>query len=215
MALREAMADILERWDEISPRLEYDELATLATGLAKQRSDPPGVLLTVFAAVEPALLRDDPAWELLRVTKTRRRVGEYVPEDALAQMLFASVQDAYAQVRREERHGQLRLQKTIDSRLLALERVHVDSLPDKTILVTLGGERVVPAFQFESTEPPVLLPLVASLYDTLHADTDPRGALMWWLTVNPWVNAAPVELLGQDREEEIVQAAGQLMNDNF
>lgn len=72
-------------------------------------------------------------------------------------------------------------------------------------LTTPDGTTRLPAFQFdrEGRARPLVL-LVNSLLD---ADGDPWGAADWWLGGNAWLGAAPANLIGAGRDDDLVAAA--------
>jgi hypothetical protein len=67
--------------------------------------------------------------------------------------------------------------------------------------------RLVPDFQFLAEQES---PIAAETNTILCAGRDPWGAASWWVTLNSWLDARPVDLLGTPRAAEIAPAAHQL-----
>ncbi|MGC9380668.1 hypothetical protein [Streptomyces sp. MH13] len=67
-----------------------------------------------------------------------------------------------------------------------------------------------PRFQFRpgTAEP---LPVVRRINELLRADRDPWGAADWWLGGNAWLRGVPAELLGTLPDEDLVEAAAELV----
>lgn len=77
--------------------------------------------------------------------------------------------------------------------------------PHLIVLADERGEKRLPAFQFEAGTMPWAV--VLEVNSVLGAGTDPWGAADWWLSPHSWWGTPPFELLGHDRDEELVAAA--------
>ena len=71
----------------------------------------------------------------------------------------------------------------------------------------LGRGYVYPAFQF-STERRNVFPCVRRVNELLVAADDPWGAASWWISSNARLGTKPVDLIGTDRENDLISAAG-------
>lgn len=73
-----------------------------------------------------------------------------------------------------------------------------------------GSTARCPRFQFRSgTLQP--LPVVLRINGLLRADLDPWGAADWWLGANSWLHGVPADLLGTLPDEELEEAALELV----
>ncbi|MFE4537466.1 hypothetical protein ACFRKB_20640 [Streptomyces scopuliridis] len=76
-------------------------------------------------------------------------------------------------------------------------------------LIRLDGPRgatAVPRFQFEPSGRP--REVVVRVNRLLGADRDPWGVTAWWLATNVWLGDPPADLLGTDRDDDLVACAG-------
>ncbi|MGE7434319.1 MULTISPECIES: hypothetical protein [Kitasatospora] len=68
-----------------------------------------------------------------------------------------------------------------------------------------GGTERLPDFQFGAGGR--LRPAVLEVNLLLDAEQDPWAVADWWLSANAWLGSGPAELLGTDREGQVVDAA--------
>ncbi|MBO3750634.1 hypothetical protein J5X84_31540 [Streptosporangiaceae bacterium NEAU-GS5] len=78
-------------------------------------------------------------------------------------------------------------------------------LPEIIQLDTDQGDLLVPAFQFD--EEGRAHALVLMINAILEVDDDPWGVADWWLGENAWLGAAPADLLGTGRDDDLFAAA--------
>lgn len=83
--------------------------------------------------------------------------------------------------------------------------------PDLIRLTGPGGSHRLPRFQFSEGTLPWLV--VLEVNALLEAGRDPWGAADWWLSPNAWLGTAPAALLGTDRDRQLVDTAGFLLED--
>jgi hypothetical protein len=85
----------------------------------------------------------------------------------------------------------------------------------ETVEQLLHSTRLVPGFQLPtwSGERAVERETAAEVNVILGARDDPWGAASWWVTVNAWLTARPIDLLNTSRAPEIVLAANELTSD--
>ncbi|MFB6978372.1 hypothetical protein [Streptomyces scopuliridis] len=69
-----------------------------------------------------------------------------------------------------------------------------------------GGATAVPRFQFEAPGRP--REVVVRVNRLLGADRDPWGVTAWWLARNVWLGDPPADLLGTDRDDDLLACAG-------
>jgi hypothetical protein len=95
-------------------------------------------------------------------------------------------------------------------------------LPSRYRTPSMVGElrrsiRLIPAFQFASADTSQrqlnTREIAARVNQILDASNDPWGAASWWATMNAWLRAAPVTLIGTEREPEIEAAAHEVASD--
>ncbi|GAA2207290.1 hypothetical protein GCM10009850_027480 [Nonomuraea monospora] len=72
-------------------------------------------------------------------------------------------------------------------------------------LDTPEGTTRLPAFQFDADGR--ARPLVLLVNSLLNAEEDPWGVADWWLGGNAWLGAAPADLIGTERDDDLVAAA--------
>jgi hypothetical protein len=69
-----------------------------------------------------------------------------------------------------------------------------------------GRRYLYPAFQFDVRQRR-LFPEVRSVNELLGAADDPRGVACWWVSSNARLGARPLDLIGTDRADHLVEAA--------
>jgi hypothetical protein len=77
--------------------------------------------------------------------------------------------------------------------------------PHLVRLEEADGTGRVPAFQFDASG--LARPIVLLINRLLEAGDDPWGVADWWLGGNAWLGAAPADLLGGGRDDDLVAAA--------
>ncbi|MFD7315147.1 hypothetical protein [Streptomyces sp. NPDC059883] len=84
--------------------------------------------------------------------------------------------------------------------------------PDLIRLDAPGGATAVPRFQFEPSGRP--REVVVRVNQLLGADRDPWGVTAWWLATNVWLGDPPADLLGADRDDDLVACAGATLGED-
>jgi hypothetical protein len=107
--------------------------------------------------------------------------------------------------------------REVRGRLLGLPFLRPDELRDRDLdpddpgLIRLTDPdhgTQLPAFQF--TESGVPWPVVRQVNERLDAAADPWGVTCWWVDPHAGLDAAPADLLGQDRDALLLRAAAAL-----
>ncbi|MFJ9033157.1 hypothetical protein ACIRQP_32505 [Streptomyces sp. NPDC102274] len=75
-----------------------------------------------------------------------------------------------------------------------------------------GGAAAFPRFQFEPSGLP--REVVVRVNRLLGADRDPWGVTAWWLATNVWLGDPPADLLGADRDDDLVACAGATLGED-
>ncbi|MFJ6183584.1 hypothetical protein [Streptomyces sp. NPDC092295] len=75
-----------------------------------------------------------------------------------------------------------------------------------------GGATALPRFQFEPSGRP--REVVVRVNQLLGADRDPWGVTAWWLATNVWLGDPPADLLGADRDDDLVACAGATLGED-
>ncbi len=227
MAVEDALLVIAESWADIEPLMPVGALRALAdlAGVADQagawtdNAASAQRWLAVFSIVAGVLPPDHPAWSAYELPRMRYipNLGEVpaIPADLdLVRRAIRALDDPLiaADARADA------LARACLSDLLAFGTVAAEDQGlgnDDLLVLAQGSRRYYPLFQFASVSPYRQHEIVAELGPRLAADTDPAGAVSWWLTPNPWLSARPADLLGSSREAEIRFAADQLANDSW
>ncbi|MFE4643463.1 hypothetical protein [Streptomyces sp. NPDC056730] len=84
--------------------------------------------------------------------------------------------------------------------------------PDLIRLDAPGGATAFPRFQFEPSGRP--REVVVRVNQLLGADRDPWGVTAWWLATNVWLGDPPADLLGADRDDDLVACAGATLGED-
>lgn len=211
----EAGTAIVEGWDDIGPLLDDVELRSIIAALGQTRG-----LVDVLRIVSAVLAPDSPVWEQLEATKSRRTAGPKPVDGPEMTLRLCAEQELE---RRAEQSTHAQWTSTLDAIIETAPSIAPDLAPPEAVVVWVSGRPVVPTFQLNRVSPGDshtdlrwrVVPCVAAVNEQLHADIDPRGTIIWWLTYNGWLGATPAALLGTVREPEISYAASQLANDGF
>ncbi|MFE4373077.1 hypothetical protein ACFRMN_33535 [Streptomyces sp. NPDC056835] len=75
-----------------------------------------------------------------------------------------------------------------------------------------GAATAFPRFQFEPSGRP--REVVVRVNRLLGADRDPWGVTAWWLATNVWLGNPPADLLGADRDDDLVACAGATLGED-
>jgi hypothetical protein len=224
MALADALRQIEQSWPDIEPRLTVAELYQLDATL---RGRDPGfvepsepVAATIVETVGAALPPEHEVWNALRASTRRYAPEPAVPVEESLLHLGALVEETL-----------LRPETWLDgladagsdwaiSAILAEGFVEEGEIPGSDtpaglLRVPVGTRTMYPIFQFRPEPPIQPHQLIVPVNDHIDADRDPWGAAAWWLTGNRWLSARPADLLGTEREPEVLYAAEQLDNDNW
>jgi hypothetical protein len=222
MTIADALLEIERSWPDVEPRLTVAELHQLAAALRRPGPELVGdnqdVAMVVIGIVTAALLsgqemRDaldassGPYTEELAVNVLLRRLRGLADETLIQPATWI---DAEADAGSELAAAAILANGVVDD-------ARIRELEEPFALLGLPVEQgmVYPAFQFQPEPSLRPHPLVAEVNERVDAERDPWGAAAWWLTGNRWLSARPVDLLGTDREPEIMYAAEQLDNDNW
>ncbi|HET7012834.1 MAG TPA: hypothetical protein VFI65_02915 [Streptosporangiaceae bacterium] len=219
MAIEDALQAILDDWAQVEPLMTVSELAELAsvgwgTMRGAESASGPEPERDVFAIISAALPAAHPAWAALAARSGAAADSQPTLELDLIDLAGLALDDPRSSV--DESADSL-AQESL-SALLRAEAVPVGpglEVPQDWLSVRVGGQLVVPAFQFAGSDTSRQYEAVAALAEQLCAREDPAGAIAWWLTPNPWLSARPADLLGTEREPELAYAADQLANDSW
>lgn len=74
------------------------------------------------------------------------------------------------------------------------------------IILVKDGVGYVPTFQLAPNEEGYWK-IVTTINDLLKSYIEPWGVADWWLLGNGWLGCAPADLLGKDRDEDLLAAA--------
>ncbi|WP_411113626.1 hypothetical protein [Streptomyces sp. 029-5] len=75
-----------------------------------------------------------------------------------------------------------------------------------------GEATALPRFQFEPSGRP--REVVVRVNQLLGAERDPWGVTAWWLATNVWLGDPPADLLGADRDDDLVACAGATLGED-
>ena len=94
----------------------------------------------------------------------------------------------------------------------ATNREKVRRLRERSSLLGLpsGSGFLYPAFQFDTARRR-LFPEVIEVNELIDAAGDPWGVASWWMAENARMAARPVDCVGTERAQEVVEAAGALV----
>jgi len=218
VAIEDALQAILDDWAQVEPLLTVSELAELASvgwGTMRGAESASGPEeRDVFAIVSAALPPAHPAWTALAARSGAAAGSQPTLELDLIDLAGVALDDPRSSV--DQSADELAEQSL--AALIGAGAIRVEpglEVPEDWLSVRVGGQLVVPAFQFAGSDTSRQYAAVAALAQQLCSREDPAGAIAWWLTPNPWLSARPADLLGTEREPELAYAADQLANDSW
>jgi len=222
MAIRDAFREVMSQWVDIALRLEFSELEAIDR-VVRSDGTPPQILLHTLELLYPALHDNDTVWEVLDDGDTRfselRLHHEAVTEGDLVGLLRNQVASTLVELSHRRSPQEIFIEQAVSERFAALPAIPSAQAPPGALRVVIGRQLMTPIFQLlESSDQTTgwqLRRVVEHINQRLGAETDARGAVGWWITVNPWISSAPASLLDTDREDEIAYAADQLFNDSY
>jgi hypothetical protein len=223
MTIADALLEIERSWPDVEPRLTVAELYQLAATLHRPGPDLLGdnqdVAMVVIGIVTAALPSGQDLWDALDALP-----DGYTDEPAdvgdLLRRLRALADEALTQpatwIDAEADTGSaLSIAAILEEGVVDDGRIRELEGPLALLGLPVEEGIVYPAFQFQLEPSLRPYPLVAHVNERVEAERDPWGTAAWWLTGNRWLSARPADLLGTDRESEIMYAAEQLDNDNW
>lgn len=220
------LREIARYWEEIQSLADEEQrerLREFVTGAAED--DPEEALAGLTDELIDLLPPDHPVMRLLR-TRTLYSGGSTAAATDLAgelrrlsMLVLPGDQVAwpgtgeYAEISGETAADD-EFDRAIQARLLSLPSVTMSAVrqagadPDETGVIRLTRpDRSVqlPAFQFAGNGRP--WPVVREINERLDAAGDPWGVTCWWVDPHARLEAAPADLLGQDKDDLLTQAA--------
>jgi hypothetical protein len=213
MAVEDAIAALLEHWDEVISRLSpeaADELRRLVRETAG-----PGREAAVDRIVD-ILDRELP----LRHPVRRALVGGELSAPAVIDwdtLSAALLEQAGLSLDVGDGNDVLsvaEILQIVTERLLAAPALSEQQVrqhgtdpadPGLVRLTRPDGSHQWPAFQFVPDDGPY--PVVRAINTMLHAARDPVGVADWWLSRNSWLDGRPSELLGRVPDRDLLGAA--------
>lgn len=188
MSLYPAMVvELLTQLNQVLGALARAPRRRLAGLLAELPDDPPEVALEIAELLERELPAGHPM--LATVPRSGYRLVDQARDD------WAGVGTRLADAHVIETLVRTRL---LAEPVVAGGRQH----PDSGLIWLEDG---LPRFQFAPDSR--VWPVVRTVNGILDADDDPWGVADWWLGRNAWLDAVPADLLGRDRDDDLVAAA--------
>jgi hypothetical protein len=216
VAIEDVVAALVQRWDDVLPYLEPEDLHAFADTVTLIESSS-----AVDQAAAGALAN------LMTLLIVRLPSGHPVREAIASQSRLAGPATASAEVARALRAlpgisaalsladppaasgSQAAQQRLLEAPALTFEQVRErGGDPDRDDLIRLSpgvGPVRLPAFQFDAEGRP--LPVVSAINTLLRAAEDPWGVADWWLGANAWLGAVPADLLGRVDDDVLARAA--------
>jgi hypothetical protein len=218
MGLRHALTVLAEQWDDIRERLspgEFDEVQALVDEFTREgdRVMSEELAEEIADLLRTRLPRDHPFAAALRAREERlapspaRRAAELAAWFSLAGPLRVRLGRPPEPTAEE-------VERAAEAWLLEAPALDADQLrahgldpadPDLIRLDRADGTGRWPAFQFAADGSP--LRIVLEINRILDAYDDPFGAADWWLGDNGRLGDAPVRLIGNLPDEELIAAA--------
>ncbi|MFE2636126.1 hypothetical protein ACFXKS_15355 [Streptomyces scopuliridis] len=237
MSMEDLNRIVADHLAELVARLDADGRAEVASIQARMRaaSDPKPYARRLLLALAEALPPDHPvALAILRQANWRAPdVLDRAAIDAeaaailsLAGLSFepedAGTADVGITADSDTAPGPAALMDLVRRRVLAATPVLSDDEAralgrngvgrDLIRLERPGGATAVPRFQFEPSGR--LREVVVRVNRLLGADRDPWGVTAWWLARNVWLGDPPADLLGADRDDDLVACAGAILGED-
>ncbi|MEU7830552.1 MULTISPECIES: hypothetical protein [unclassified Nonomuraea] len=186
--------------DELSA--ELDRLLEQLRQAGDDRDALEELTLDIVELVEPELPPGHPVREAITSAMRFDNSGPREWDTALSRIRAVDLAGPYP--------GPEHLLAEIHTSLLAAPAYRPDDVldghdPNLVRLSAGDGTTRVPAFQFDADG--LAIPVVLLINRLLDVDDDPWGVAGWWLYGNAWLGAAPAELLGADRDDDLVAAA--------
>jgi hypothetical protein len=224
MALADALRQIEQSWPDVEPRLTVAELYRLAEARHGRGPAPveasEHVAATIIETVGAALPPEHDVWDALRASTRRYAPEPVVPVEESLLQLGALVDETLLRPETwldglADAGSDWAISAIRDEGFVEAGEIPGLDAPAGLLRVPAGDGMVYPSFQFRPEQPVQPHQLIVPVNEHIGADRDPWGAAAWWLTGNRWLSARPADLLGTDREPEILYAAEQLDNDNW
>jgi hypothetical protein len=228
MAAEDALAALIEHWDDVISLLDHvrgQELRSLIADTSESSQT------SVVIAITQLLVEELPPGHPVRraLSKGTRYAGAQAEWTTLRRDLLAVAGLAMTQTPPagpDDGHDDGATQVTagdetpedilaeVTDLLLRVPALTEDEVrrrgadPADPGLIRLdhpSGAQQWPSFQFAPDGGP--LPIVQAVNTMLGAETDPLGVADWWLGVNAWLDGRPGDLIGDVPDELLLRAA--------
>lgn len=213
MAVEDAIAALLEHWDEVISQLGPEAADELRRLVRETRG--PGREAAVDRIVD---ILD---WGLPARHPVRRALvrGDLFAPAAIDWDTLSAALIEQAGLSPDDAEGNgvpsvAEILRIVTERLLAAPALSEQQVrehgtdpadPGLVRLTRPDGSHQWPAFQFVPGDGPH--PVVRAINTMLHAARDPIGVADWWLSRNSWLDGRPSELLGRVSDRDLLGAA--------